>query len=251
MTVSNPQPRTMIALLGDIHGDVSVLRSAAAKAKQAGATYLIQVGDLGWSEGLVMGVVAERLALPVLAIDGNHEDYGFLATHRHPKGGATAFGHDLTHVHRGEILHLNGLVVAFLGGAESVDKAFRHTKFSRSEGESGEYLWWEEERITEEDVAPLFAYAGKVDLLVTHTPPTFIIEKHFPASGLRMFGIDPNRWEDPSSERVEAVWKHLGKPPLVCGHMHRRIEDSGVTILDINQMTFVESLATSDSRGAR
>jgi hypothetical protein len=47
-----------------------------------------------------------------------------------------------------------------------------------------------------------------VDLLVCHTPPAFVY--HF-------YGFDP----DPSALAVGQAWQLLGRPPVICGHLHK------------------------------
>lgn len=221
-----------ICLLGDVHGDWRAVVMASLEARERGAAALIQVGDMGWSAGLLDRAKAMPPALPVYAIDGNHEDFGWLNTVT--RGQTTQLAPNLTFVARGDVLTIAGRRVAFLGGAESVDKAWRKTRFQAPDL-PGEYLWWPEERTSAGHVAQLAA-AAPVDLLVTHSPPDSIIRKHFPPEGLRMFGLDPAKWTDPSALNVEAVWNALGRPPLVCGHMHRPVRDDRITILDINEM---------------
>jgi Icc-related predicted phosphoesterase len=67
--------------------------------------------------------------------------------------------------------------------------------------------WWQEERVTGEHVAR-FAGAGPVDILVAHTPP---------APAYAVLGFRP----DPSSCEVERAWEMLGRPAVVCGHLHQ------------------------------
>lgn len=68
----------MILLLGDIHGDIGVLRDAIEKAERAGASALIQLGDLGLfnRDGNYEGFrrVCRKANIPVYFIDGNHDD---------------------------------------------------------------------------------------------------------------------------------------------------------------------------------
>jgi predicted phosphodiesterase len=221
-----------IALLGDVHGDWSAVVLAAQEAKREGASALIQVGDLGWSASLLERAQNVPACLPVYAIDGNHEDFGWLA--ERTGGRTTTLASGLTFIARGDVCTIAGVRIAFLGGAESVDKKWRKTRFQAPEM-SGEYLWWPDERITYEQ-ADRLASGPRVDLFVTHTPPDRVIRKHFPPEGLRMFGLDPATWTDPSALAVEAAWNVLGRPPLVCGHMHRAVRDENITILDINQL---------------
>jgi hypothetical protein len=67
--------------------------------------------------------------------------------------------------------------------------------------------WWPEEQVTLADVAR-FADAGPGDILVSHTPPAFVY--HF-------FQLPP----DPSALAVGQAWQILGRPQVVCGHLHK------------------------------
>jgi hypothetical protein len=67
--------------------------------------------------------------------------------------------------------------------------------------------WWPEEQVTLADVAR-FVDAGRVDILVCHTPPAFVY--HF-------FQLPP----DPSALAVGQAWQILGRPQVVCGHLHK------------------------------
>lgn len=232
----------VVAVLGDVHGDWDAVLNACEQARAKGAVALVQVGDLGWSARLLAKVEAAPACLPVYAIEGNHEDFGFLGDLSRTRTMAPS----LSFVGRGDVRNIGGWRIGFLGGAESVDKAYRKTRFSASTV-SGEYLWWEEERVGAGDADRLISNARDgIDLLVTHSPPDCTIRQHFPPEGLRMFGLDPAKWTDPSALRVEACWKHLGCPPLICGHMHRAVTDGPVRILDINELTLVAATTISE-----
>lgn len=236
---NNDAMRERVAILGDVHGDWSVVVAASVAAKAQGAVALIQVGDMGWSAKLLGRAMNVPASLPVYAIDGNHEAFDWLRVNT--QGRTTQLAPNLTFVGRGDVKFIGGWRIAFLGGAESVDKKWRKTRMQAPEV-SGEYLWFPDERIDTPDVTRLLGI-GDVDLFITHTPPDTIIRRHFPASGLLMFDIDPRTWIDPSALAVEGAWERLGKPPLYCGHMHRSVRDesSRVTILDINEMLLVDN----------
>jgi hypothetical protein len=221
----------MLALLGDIHGGFDGLRAAERRAKDAGATALVQVGDFGWYSRLLDRLREPRL-LPVYFIDGNHEDHELLFGR--VRGDVTEmWGSGLFYVRRGAVLELDGRRIAFLGGAGSIDKQIRL---------ANRWHWSELEQITDADVARLEG-AGPVDLMIAHCPPQRTIATHFEtpegiAFKVRAFGVPPD-WSDPSAVKVETAWLGLGAPPLYCGHMHRRIADDRVRILDIEELLYV------------
>lgn len=112
-----------VALLGDAHGDLVLLAQRVAEAAAAGAGAAIQLGDLGFRPDLLgAGVRWPRLPIPVLAIDGNHEDHAFLAHARRSGLAAAWAAHGLIYQPRGSVARLGGRTVGFLGGALHADR---------------------------------------------------------------------------------------------------------------------------------
>lgn len=185
----------MIAFIGDVHRAFDRLTRVVEGLPVAVET-IVQVGDLGLRPSDLAppnpGVL--RLARPMYFITGNHDHEPWFRGLDAP----TELAPNLIYVPRGAVLRLDARRVAFLGGGDSViDRP------QRCEGVD----WWPEERVTPEDVAR-FAGAGPVDILVAHTPPAPV----YP-----LFGYRP----DPSACEVERAWEMLGRPALVCGHLHR------------------------------
>ena len=185
----------MIAFIGDVHREFNRLAGAVAQLP-AGVDVAIQVGDLGLHQDDLApaGPGVPRLNRPVYYVTGNHDYEPFYRGVTRP----TEIAPNLVFVPRGSVLELDGRRIAFLGGGDSViDRAVRRDGVD----------WWPEERVTMLDVAR-FEGVCKVDLLVCHTPPTFVY--HF-------FGFPP----DPSALAVGHAWQLLGRPPVICGHMHK------------------------------
>jgi predicted phosphodiesterase len=113
-----------IALIGDLHGDLDLLVRCAESAARRGAAAAIQLGDLGFREDLLgAGRRWPRLALPVLAVCGNHEDHAFLANARRSGLAAAWAAHGLVYQPRGSTARLGGRRVLFIGGALHADRA--------------------------------------------------------------------------------------------------------------------------------
>lgn len=193
----------MVVLLGDIHGAVEWALPIAAKAKghASGPVPVIQVGDLGWHPARPLLTPP----WPVYWIDGNHDHLPSLLRHREPVEVAPNW----IYCPRGSSLTLDGRRIGFFGGGYSIDRA------TRTEGRS----WWPEEEPTLEEAGNLIG--EDIDLLVTHTPPRSVIEA---------MGIDRPA-DEVASEVVETVWRQLGRPSLVCGHMHERFRRGNVLVL--------------------
>lgn len=214
----------MIALIGDIHGEFGPFANKVSGLSKD--IRVVQLGDFGWWPRMKPYWLQAKIDRPVLAIDGNHDHQVYAPVAAWP---------DAEFVPRGDVRKIDGRRVLFLGGATSVDRAWREPR-----GEK--HGWFDEEIPSEADVARALSNAdavGGVDLMLTHTPPDWMIRKHFGPDGLRYFGHDPLTWRDVAAERIEQVWRTLDKPPLYCGHMHRGVVDGVCRILDIHELVIV------------
>jgi Icc-related predicted phosphoesterase len=223
----------MILLLGDIHGDVTVLKNAIRKAEEVGATCIIQVGDFGLFQrnGLDTGFhrVCQSAKIPVYFIEGNHDDcvrWTALTDVTQVWDDANLF-----YIPRGTVMEIDGKTIAFMGGAASIDKATRL---------KNGWHWDENELLSQEHIDTLFKNAeGKtVDVFITHCPPDSVISEHFDNSAKILFGVGPD-WTDPTQAQIEDMWHKLGTPPIFSGHMHKRVVGMTYRILDINELLAV------------
>ena len=195
----------MIGFIGDVHRAFDRLAVAVA-AFPANVDVAIQVGDLGLhSDDLSpTGPGLPPLAHKVYYVTGNHDHEPSYRGITRP----TEMASNLVFVPRGTVLELDGRRIAFLGGGSSViDRAVRRYGVD----------WWPEEEVTLADVAR-FEDVGRVDFLVSHTPPAFVY--HF-------FQLPP----DPSALAVGQAWQILGRPQVVCGHLHKSWEIGRVRVL--------------------
>jgi predicted phosphodiesterase len=184
----------VIAFIGDVHRAFDRLTRLVEKLP-AGVGAIVQVGDLGLRPSdLAPTAAGLRLSRPVYFIGGNHDyEPWFRGVHA-----PTELTPNLIYVPRGAVLELDGRRIGFLGGGDSViDRAIR------CEGVD----WWPEERVTAAEVAR-FGGGTRVDILVAHTPPA-------PVYAVLRFRPDP------SSCEVERAWDLLGRPTVVCGHLHQ------------------------------
>ena len=195
----------MIGFIGDVHRAFDRLAGAVA-AFPANVDVAIQVGDLGLHSDdlLPTGPGLPPLAHKVYYVTGNHDHEPSYRGITRPSEMAS----NLVFVPRGTVLELDGRRIAFLGGGSSViDRAVRRYGVD----------WWPEEEVTLADVAR-FGDVGRVDFLVSHTPPAFVY--HF-------FQLPP----DPSALAVGQAWHILGRPRVVCGHLHKPWEIGRVRVL--------------------
>lgn len=227
-TGSNPvgpvkEREYMIAFVGDIHGNINALVKIIdhLKAQWPSISAIIQVGDFGLYPEKIAHLQRINPFVPIYAIDGNHE-YFPLVTQWVKE---TEIAPNIFYMPRGTVKDIDGRKIGFLGGAASVDKQLR-IQYKMG--------WYPEEVVTQKDISK-FDGVDKLDILVTHCPPYQTIIRNFDQRNLLQYGLRPE-WVDPSSVLVESLWMRLGRPKLVCGHMHRNVSDNNVLILDINQI---------------
>jgi predicted phosphodiesterase len=148
----------MIGFIGDVHRSFDRLAGAVAKLPD-NVDVAIRVGDLGLHADDLdpTGSGLPLFARKVYYITGNHDHEPCYWGISRP----TEMAPNLVFVPRGTVLELDGRRIALLGGGSSIiDRAVRRPGVD----------WWPEERVTLADVAR-FEGAGRVDLLVSHTPP--------------------------------------------------------------------------------
>lgn len=121
-----------------------------------------------------------------LWVDGNHENFDRIKTYPVTEwhgGRVQMISESIIHLMRGEIYEINGLSVFTFGGAMSVD---RGPALGKEESEKEQYrardehiCWWPEEEPSQEErdnaLNNLAAHGNKVDIIVTHEAPRFIL----------------------------------------------------------------------------
>lgn len=208
-----------VYMVGDVHGQF--WRFKELKQKLQPDDVVIQVGDFGIYPGW-QNKWPGPLPCPIYFIDGNHENFNMLPNLRKP-GEIVEMAENLFYVPRGTILEIKGKRIGFCGGGESIDKSMRKENIS----------WFKEERISEEDIAPLLGQ--KLDLLVVHTPPTNFIAVNFKdRTILDWFGI-PKDWVDQSAAMIQKLVDSVDCP-VIAGHFHQSVFDEKVRILHIDEV---------------
>lgn len=208
-------PDQRVAVLGDLHGNFRwldiVARSIRALAPDV--TTVLQLGDWAMdpdtTDEALDGTGIERIYVTM----GNHDrwDQATPLFNAHP--GAAIRVSDITWLlPRPARLRIGGRDVLSLGGAVSVDRAWRQ------EGVN----YWKEEEITSEHVKAAIA-GGPADLMLTHEPPAGT-----PVRAVREilrtnpmgFPDDALRDSATSRVRVAKVWNIVYPELLIHGHMH-------------------------------
>jgi Calcineurin-like phosphoesterase len=153
--------------LGDTHGDMEFAVKAVELAADHGAE-IIQLGD--WSFLWPRADKLRELSWLLMEhevimrfIDGNHDDHPRLQALA-PTPVATQIAPYVIYQPRGSVHEdEDGTRFLFLGGAPSIDKAFR------TPGKS----WWPEETITEFEFELAMSADGPIHVVVTHDAPAF------------------------------------------------------------------------------
>lgn len=175
-------------LVGDLHGRVGFLRLAyEAFERESGVDAVLQVGDFGidferlHKDPYMVGDQAEHVAqqheTPLIFTPGNHEGWPeLLARPIEPEGYRRIRPH--VWMLHGNVMNFHRLRIAALGGATSSDRAAR----LRHETETGEKVWWPEERVDRDLATALITEAGgePVDILITHEVPAGLCDDQRP-----------------------------------------------------------------------
>lgn len=162
-----------ILILGDTHGNNLFVSQAIAIAKEHECDAILQLGDFGYWEHMDNGrgflkkvsKTASHKDMPIYWLDGNHENHPML-WEKYGPGEYAPFWRireNLFYIPRGTVWEWGGTTFAAMGGAVSVDKAWRTPGYS----------WWPEEEVRQEDLGRLAENAEDktIDVLVTHDAP--------------------------------------------------------------------------------
>lgn len=234
----NPlQTDRKIGLLGDVHGDLSVLITSMHSFAARNIRTMIVLGDFGypwphedWNRAL--NKISRRLAakdMDLLFIDGNHDWLPRIeAEFPLDADGLRRLRPNIAHLPRGYRTTLRpygsgwpanavfpGKVLTVLGGANSID---RH---HRTAGED----WWPEESLKEADLAALGC--EHADVLIGHDAPLDVPDLD------RALANDSSGWPPEAVAYAEQGRRmfHRGfmavRPKLYVGaHYHRHVDQT-------------------------
>ena len=163
----------------------------------------------------------EELPFSIAFCDGNHVNHPLLAQYPEEKweGGRThVLRPHIHHLMRGEIFNFCEYIFFVMGGARSVDKIYR------KEGKT----WWPEEQPNraeqENGVNNLEKVNYKVDYILTHCAPNYLIDKLFPYE---------NQHDDTTNYLEKVVRARTEFKRWFMGHYHidRSYDDQKYNIL--------------------
>lgn len=176
----------MIYITGDTHIpiDISKLntKNFPEQKKLTKNDYVIILGDFGlyWQKDKTFEFWWKWLQnkpYTILWIDGNHENFDWINSMEESEwhGGKVHKDGNIIHLMRGQIYNIENKSFFTFGGADSIDKN------NRIEGIS----WWKQEVPSfaeiEKGIDNLDLINYKVDYVLTHTCPFFLIKQMFHA----------------------------------------------------------------------
>lgn len=187
-----------ILIVGDVHGEFGRLNELINRRSP---DIIICCGDFGywpdvvWCEPLTN--IKLQGAKKLLFCDGNHENHWALQNRE-----SDELAPGIIYMPRGSTYQLeDGRNIMFMGGAHSIDKAFRKLG----------YDWFPEETISQKDLTGLPDV--KVDIFITHTCPAELLVNLIPH--------DPRKTPEPSNYALTALWKEYMPSLWFFGHWHK------------------------------
>lgn len=180
----------MIYIVGDRHGEEDGFsdKKLPGQSSWTSNDIVIVTGDFGYVFRGEQSNLPEKNKLDALAqkpytilfCDGNHEGFDYLEEYQEEiRYGAPVrrIRHNIFWLERGYIYTILGKTFFVMGGAYSIDKAFRLQYQSRY----GEKIWFEQELPSAEEyrraINSLKNHNNKVDCIITHTAPRTIIPR--------------------------------------------------------------------------
>ncbi len=213
-----------IFITGDTHGDIDIgkvsVRRWPLQKELTKEDYLIILGDAGlvWYNSPKDNYIQkwwQDKPFTTLFVDGNHENHEALAAYPVEvwKGGKIHRIRDsVFHLMRGQVFTIEGLKFFTMGGADSVDKAFRHPFVS----------WWPQElpSVSEYDeaLANLAAAGMQVDYVLTHDCGAHLYPKLCSGKGVHAI----NGFFDRLEYEEKLQFRHW-----YFGHHHRDLQLDG------------------------
>ncbi len=219
----------MIYIRGDTHGEESQFsdQAMAGESSWTADDILMIAGDFGFVFQGEDRYLSERNKLDSLAkkpyrilfVDGNHEGFPFLSAYPEEiQYGAPVrrIRKNIFWLQRGYIYDIEGFSFFVMGGAHSMDKAFRMKYFEVC----GEKIWFEEELPSKDEfnraIASLRAHNMEVDYIVTHTAPRTIIP--------RIIHAAPDMTDAELTGFLDWVYHEVKFKKWYFGHFHEDLE---------------------------
>jgi hypothetical protein len=207
-------PPARFAIAGDWHANTKWARAAIQYAAGHRASILLHTGDFAgdFTRSSFLAAVSEAAIehrLPILWVDGNHDDHAKLARLPLGPGGLRPIVPHVWHIPRGYRWSWNGIRFLGLGGAHSVDRQLRL---------ACGYPWWPGETLTRRDIQRAIR-PGPVDVMICHDSPAGAAIPGLDATG---FPLDELVAAARHRDLLRDVVDHVRPVQLWHGHYHVR-----------------------------
>lgn len=220
-------------VVGDLHGDIGRLQQILSRARRELHIHAaLHVGDLGLDPLTLRHWLDQsdpRMSVPVIIVDGNHDDHAWLAHLRqHPAEAASLAAIGLQVQDRGALMHLGGITLGCCGGALHPDRP----------QVGAEEVLLGREPTTPNWVTP--AQARAVASSWASDPPDIVLAHSCPAgigigltgsptfaaaitADLEELGLPAIASNDVGEPGLTMLWSAVPRPPRhwICGHFHR------------------------------
>ena len=218
-------------LTGDCHGEFTRFKNYDKEVQQDENTAVIILGDAGlnWTldehDSQMKNFLSKRYKFRIYCVRGNHEARpanvpGMKLVYDEDVGGEVYMQEKWPNIRYFKdwgIYLIDGLEVAVIGGAYSVDKWFRLDRGA---------IWFENEQLTDEEMlaATMELTGAEVDMVFTHTCPIC-----WEPWDLFLHSIDQSRVDKSMELFLEEIAKCFGWKVWLFGHYHEdRLERPGV-----------------------
>ena len=212
---------------GDCHGSLTKILQFIWKFDLGPESNIIVCGDMGifWNKDQkdAKATIAnyERYCngVHLYWIDGNHENFSIIDSWNATKEETYDNSEHIHYCPRGAMLNINGKKALCMGGADSIDKAWRKEGFS----------WWSQEQITEKDIAEV---GGYYDYVFTHCCPYSIFHRN--RGFLCQHGGELRDVTHKSEEMLDKMFNKIDFGHHYFGHYHinLKLDDKHTCLLD-------------------
>jgi hypothetical protein len=234
-----------VAFAGDWHG-ISSYADRMLQTLPDEVQVVLHTGDFGYQFDPRMldeyQASAEKSGVTIMFVDGNHENFDELGAYPiDPDLGVRVLRCNVWHLPRGTRWQWCGLEFLALGGAPSVDKAWRNPGTS----------WWPQETITQDDAHKAVA-GGRADVMICHdTPAGYEIPGLMPPGTFPTVALVE---ADAHRELLRSIVDEVQPAFLWHGHYHSRyqqtVQISGsqltITGLDCDGSTYEQNIDVVD-----
>lgn len=206
-----------VYVTGDKHQRFDSLWFFADRMKLTEQDYIIVLGDMGlfWRHDKkdaneIIKYFEKNYKFNLYFIDGNHENFKLLNALEEDENHMGYVSEHIRHLKRGRTYNIDGKKILALGGADSVDKLRRTPGLS----------WWEEETITDDDIARV-DNGVHYDYILSHCCPLSIFNNNKPylcTLGNIVDNSDPELHK--SENKLEQVLNFIEFDKWIFAHYH-------------------------------